>query len=258
MQGALVTVLAVFGLAVGSFLNVVIWRVPRKLSVLRPRSQCPACGMPISPMDNVPLVSWLCLRGNCRHCGAPISARYPLVEVGCAVLFGAAGVRFGWTWELPAYLVLFAALLSISVIALEHNHVPSRVLALLCAAAVLLLGLAAVADGDGKAFGRAVLAGAAACGGMSVANLVFTRGTGTGDVATVSFTAGMYLGWLGWGEVLVGLLMAFLLNAVIGDGLVSRRLRSGGGHIPFGPVLALATVLSVLWGDPIVRWSTGV
>lgn len=256
MQGALVTVLAVFGLAVGSFLNVVIWRVPRKLSVLRPRSQCPACGTPISPIDNVPLVSWLCLRGNCRHCGAPISPRYPLVEVGCAVLFGAAEARFGWTWELPAYLVLFAALLTISVIALEHNHVPNRVLALLCAAAVLLLGLAAVGEGDGKAFGRAVLAGAVAYGGMSVANLVFTRGTGTGDV-TVSFVAGMYLGWLGWGEVLVGLLMAFLLNAVIGDGLVSLRLR-GAGHIPFGPVLALATVITVLWGEPIVRWYPGV
>ncbi|HEY3241132.1 MAG TPA: A24 family peptidase, partial [Acidimicrobiia bacterium] len=195
-------------------------------------------------------------RGNCRHCGAPISPRYPLVEVGCAVLFGAAGARFGWTWELPAYLVLFAALLTISVIALEHNHVPSRVLALLCAAAVLLLGLAAVGEGDGKAFGRAVLAGAVAYGGISVANLVFTRGTGTGDV-TVSFVAGMYLGWLGWGEVLVGLLMAFLLNAVIGDGLVSLRLRSGAGHIPFGPVLALATVITVLWGEPIVRWYPG-
>ncbi len=257
MPGALITVLGVFGLAVGSFLNVVIWRLPRRLSVLRPRSQCPACGVPIRAIDNVPVVSWLCLRGSCRHCGAPISARYPLVEVGCAVLFGAAGPRFGWTWELPAYLVFFAALLTVSVIDLDHNHVPNRVLALLCAAAVLLLGLAAVGEGDGRAFGRAVLAGAVAGGGMSVANLLVVRGRGVADVA-VSFLAGVYLGWLGWGEVLVGLVMAVLLNAVIGDGRVSRRLRRGAGRIPFGPVLALATVITVLWGEPIVRWYQGV
>ena len=244
MRGALIAGLAVLGLAVGSFLNVVIWRVPRGLSVLRPRSQCPACGIPIGPADNVPLVSWLCLRGRCRHCRAPISARYPLVEAGGAVLFGAAGARFGWTWELPAYLVFFAALLSISVIDLEHHRVPGRVLVLMCAGAVLLLGLAAVGEGDGKAFGRSVLAGAVAYGGVSVANLVFTRGVGPGDAA-VSFLAGASLGWLGWDELLIGLLLAVLLHAV-------------AGRIPFGPALALAAVVTVLWGEPIVRWSPGV
>ena len=247
MHGALIAVLAVFGLAVGSFLNVVIWRVPRKLSVLRPRSQCPACGTAIRPADNVPLVSWVCLRGRCRHCRAPISTRYPLVEAGCAVLFGAAGARFGWTWELPAYLVFFAALLSIAVIDLEHNRVPNHVLVGLCAAAVLLLGLAAVGEGDGKAFRRAMLAGAMAYGGMWVAQLVSIRGLGVGDV-TVSFVAGVYLGWLGWAEFLMALLLAVLLNAVIGEGLVARRLHRGAAHIPFGPVLALAAVVTVLWG----------
>lgn len=121
---------AVLGLSIGSFLNVVIWRVPRKLSVLRPRSRCPVCETPIRPIDNVPLVSWLRLRGRCRQCGAPISVRYPLVEVGCAVLFGAAGARFGWSWALPAVLVLFAALLTITVVDLEHHRVGRPVLAL--------------------------------------------------------------------------------------------------------------------------------
>jgi len=135
--GALITVTAVLGLAIGSFLNVVIWRVPRKLSVLRPRSRCPLCEKPISPIDNVPLASWLRLRGKCRHCEAPIPIRYPLVEAGCAVLFGTAAARFGWTWTLPAALILFSALLPISVIDLEHHRVLRPVLALVVVVTVL-------------------------------------------------------------------------------------------------------------------------
>lgn len=135
-QGALITVAAFLGLAIGSFLNVVIWRVPRHLSVLRPRSQCPACETPISPSDNVPLVSWLRLRGRCRHCAEPISVRYPLVEAGCAVLFGAAAARFGWTWVLPLALVVLATLLAMAVIDLDHRR---RLRAFLALAAVVAL-----------------------------------------------------------------------------------------------------------------------
>ena len=92
-QGAVIIVAAVLGLAIGSFLNVVIWRVPRHLSVVRPPSQCPVCETPIRPLDNVPLLSWLRLGGKCRHCRAPISVRYPLVEAGCGLLFGVAAAR---------------------------------------------------------------------------------------------------------------------------------------------------------------------
>lgn len=132
-----IAVAAVVGLAVGSFLNVVAWRVPRHLSVLRPRSRCPVCETPIRPADNVPLVSWLRLRGRCRHCRARIPIRYPLVEAGCAVLFGAAAARFGWTWALPAALVLFAALLTLSVVDLEQRRLLRPVLALGVVVAVL-------------------------------------------------------------------------------------------------------------------------
>src|SRR5947208_14700783 len=114
MQGVVVTMSALLGLVIGSFLNVVIWRVPRKVSVARPGSHCPACEAPIRPADNIPVLSWLRLRGRCRDCGNRISVRYPLVEVGCGVLFAAMAARFGWSWELPAYLVLSAALLAIS------------------------------------------------------------------------------------------------------------------------------------------------
>jgi leader peptidase (prepilin peptidase)/N-methyltransferase len=121
-QGALIAVVALLGLAIGSFLNVVIWRVPRHMSVLRPPSHCPVCETPIRPADNVPLFSWLRLRGKCRHCAAPIPIRYPLVEAGCALLFGLAAAWFGWTWALPPALVLLAALLAVSGIAADARH----------------------------------------------------------------------------------------------------------------------------------------
>ena len=106
MHGVLVVVSGVLGLAIGSFLNVVIWRVPRKESVVHPASHCPSCEAPIAPLDNIPVLSWLLLRGRCRHCGNPIPVRYPLVEASCAVLFAAVALRFGTDWALPAYLVL--------------------------------------------------------------------------------------------------------------------------------------------------------
>src|SRR2546421_10661799 len=106
MTAFVVVVSGVFGLVIGSFLNVVIWRVPRQESVVAPRSKCPQCDTPIAPRDNVPLFSWLALRGKCRHCGAGISVRYPLVELGTGVLFATIGARFASSWALPAYLVL--------------------------------------------------------------------------------------------------------------------------------------------------------
>ena len=151
MDGVTVLVCGLLGLAIGSFLNVVIWRVPRKLSVVRPPSHCPQCETPIRPSDNVPVLSWLLLRGKCRHCGKPIPVRYPLVEAGCGVLFAAVAARFGASWELPAYLVLTAALLAISIIDLEHFIVPDRITAPLTVSALALLGLAAAADGTGGA-----------------------------------------------------------------------------------------------------------
>ena len=108
MTGMLVVVVFVLGLLIGSFINVVIWRVPRGESVVSPPSHCPSCGTEISPRDNVQVVSWLLLRGRCRHCGQGISARYPLVELLTAVLFAALAAWFGWTAELPAYLYLAA------------------------------------------------------------------------------------------------------------------------------------------------------
>src|ERR1041385_920418 len=122
-----VIVSVAFGLATGSFLNVVIHRVPRDESIVRPRSRCPACGTEIAPRDNIPVLSWLLLRGRCRHCGEPISPRYLCVEVLRAVLFGVMALRLGWNPPLPAFLVLTAALVALSAIDLEHRRLPTPI-----------------------------------------------------------------------------------------------------------------------------------
>jgi leader peptidase (prepilin peptidase)/N-methyltransferase len=256
MHGALVLGCGVFGLLIGSFLNVVIWRVPRKLSVVRPPSHCPQCETPIRPIDNIPVVAWLALRGKCRHCGNPIPVRYPLVEAGCGVLFAAVAARFGSSWALPAYLVLTAALLAISIIDLEHFIVPDRITAPLTVSALALLGLAAAADGNGWRYGRTLLGGLAFFAFLLLLNLLYPKGMGMGDVK-LSFSLGLYLGWLGWGQVFLGGFLAFLLGALVGVGLIATGVKGRKDFVPFGPFLAAGTMIVVLCGDPILRWYTG-
>src|SRR5205814_3154050 len=157
MTAVVAVACGVLGLAVGSFLNVVVYRVPRKESVVRPRSHCPNCGTQLADKDNVPVVSWLALRGRCRTCGEPISVRYPLVELATAALFVAAGLRFGADWALPAFLLLFASLLAISLIDLEHYIIPNRIVYPTLFGGAALLVVAAAGDGDWKALERAVI-----------------------------------------------------------------------------------------------------
>jgi leader peptidase (prepilin peptidase) / N-methyltransferase len=256
MDGLLVLLCGLLGLAIGSFLNVVIWRVPRKESVVRPPSHCPQCDTPIRPADNIPVLSWLVLRGKCRHCGNPIPVRYPLVEASCGILFVAVAVRFGASWELPAYLVLTAALLAISLIDLEHFIVPDRITGPLTVSALALLGLTAAADGNGWRYGRTLLAGVAFFAFLLVLNILYPKGMGMGDVK-LAFSLGLYLGWLGWGQVFLGGFLAFLLGAVVGLGLIATKIKSRKDVVPFGPFLALGTMLTILWGEPILRWYTG-
>jgi leader peptidase (prepilin peptidase) / N-methyltransferase len=256
MDGLVVALCGLLGLAIGSFLNVVIWRVPRKVSVVRPPSHCPQCETPIRPADNVPVLSWLFLAGKCRHCGNPIPVRYPLVEASCGVLFAAVAARFGAEWELPAYLVLTAALLAISLIDLEHFIVPDRITAPLTVSALGLLALAALAEGNGWRYGRSVLGGLAFFAFLLLLNILYPKGMGMGDVK-LAFSLGLFLGWLGWGQVFLGGFLSFLLGAVVGVGLIATGIKSRKDVVPFGPFLALGTMLTILWGDPILRWYSG-
>ncbi len=251
MDAFVVGVCAILGLVIGSFLNVVIWRVPRGESVVSPPSHCPGCDSEIAPYDNIPVVSWLILRGRCRHCATLISARYPLVELASAGLWVAMALRFGASWELPAYLVLVSALLALALIDLDTFLLPNKIVYPLTVALVVLLGLAAVLDDSGDDLVRALLGGLAAFGFFLVVHLIAPRGMGFGDVK-LSFALGVSLGWISWGSVFVGLFLGFLLGAVVGVALIATRVKSRRDHVPFGPFLAAGTVLAILFGQALL------
>jgi len=256
MTGMVVAICVVLGLAVGSFLNVVIHRVPRKESVVRPRSRCPGCGTEIASRDNIPVISWLLLRGRCRTCRAPISARYPAVEVACAVLFAAMAMRFPDDWALPAFLVLAAACLAGSVIDLEHMLLPDRLVFPSLALAAPLLVVAAAVDGEWDRLLDAVLGSVLAFVALLVLALVKAGAMGGGDVK-LALLLGLCLGWLGLGHVGLGLFLGFLLGSVVGVALLVARARTLKQHFAFGPFLAAGTLIAVWWGQPLLDWYTG-
>jgi len=173
----------VYGLVIGSFLNVVIWRVPRHESLVKPGSHCPGCAAPIAPRDNIPVLSWLLLRGRCRNCGEPISIRYPFVELLTAVLFAAVGARFYDSWALPAFLLLTAALIAISAIDLEFFIIPNRIVYPVgIAGAILLFAAAAIEFPDWSSFGSALLGAAGAFTFFFILHLVAPGGMASADV----------------------------------------------------------------------------
>ncbi len=256
MTALIALIAGVYGLVIGSFLNVVIWRIPRHESIVSPRSHCPGCDAPIATRDNIPVVSWLALRGRCRHCGTKISVRYPFVELATAALFAAVGARFSHSWALPAFLVLTGALIAISAIDLEHFIIPNRIVYPVGFASVALLAFAALVGHDWSAFERALLGAVAAFAFFFVLHVIVPAGMGFGDVR-LSFVLGLFLGWLGWPEVVGGLFAGFLYGSVIGIALIVFGGRGRRQHIPFGPFLAAGTMTFVLVGNHLVHWWRG-
>jgi leader peptidase (prepilin peptidase)/N-methyltransferase len=253
VTGLLVVLCTLLGLAVGSFLNVVIYRVPRGKSVVRPRSACPTCGTPIAERDNIPVVSWLLLRGRCRHCHAAISARYPIVEALTAGLYAGAAVRFGFDWVLPAYLALLAGLLALACTDLELLLLPKRIIYPVLAVVWGLLLVAAAATGDWGKFGTAAASGAVAFAFFFTINFINPRWMAFGDVR-LALLIGVGLGWLGPGTVLLGFFLGFLLGAVIGVGLIVTKRIGMRSPVPFGVFLAAGATLAIYFGEPILRW----
>lgn len=253
----LLPLLGLFGLAVGSFLNVVIVRVPAKESVLSPPSRCPLCEQPIAPRDNIPVLSWLLLRGRCRHCAEPIPAGYPLVEAANAVLWVLAGIRFGATWELLAYLAFFSVLLALSVIDLELYLLPNRITyPSMVVSAIAVVPLAfAVSDEPGRQIMRSLLSGIGYAGFLVVMLVAFEliarkQGMGMGDVK-LAVILGIWIGWLHPVLVIYSLIAASVLGLIVGVGVLLVRKESR--PYPFGPWLALGAIAVILASDQILE-----
>jgi leader peptidase (prepilin peptidase) / N-methyltransferase len=256
-QPWLLFLLAVLGLCVGSFVNVVVWRAPRGMSVNRPPSHCPHCETRLRPIDNVPVVSWLALRARCAHCGEPISARYPLVEAACGALFVAAGLRFGPSFVVAPYAVAFAGLLALSLIDVDTRRLPNRVLYPTGVAAGALFVAAAALEGEWGALGRAGIGAVAGFAALLVVHLAVPHGMGFGDVRLAGLLGGL-LGWLGLAYVPFGLLAGFFLGAVYGVALLAAGRATRRSKVPFGPFLAAGAVALILVGGPFVDWYLGL
>jgi len=257
---------AVFGLLIGSFLNVVVYRVPAGLSVVRPRSACPNCGHEIRGRDNVPVLSWLVLRGRCRDCATPISARYPAVELVTAVAFVIVLARFWPTTAaagsdvpvtqqlllLGTMLFVMAISVALALIDLDTQRLPDAIVlpsyavVIVCGAGMSLLG------GDWGAFVRG-LTGMAALGIFYlVLAIAVPRGMGLGDVKLAG-VLGFVLAYLGWGPLAVGAFGAFLLGGTFSIVLMVLRRVGRKSGIPFGPWMLAGAWCGIFFGDGVLR-----
>lgn len=247
---------ALLGLAIGSFLNVVVWRVPRGASIVSPGSACPSCDHPIRARDNVPVASWLGLRGRCRDCSAEISPRYPLVELGTGLAFTAVTLYLGFSadrlGELPALLFLAGLSIALALIDIDTHTLPnSIVLPSYPIAATLLVG-ATLAHSDWSALGGAVIGAAGMFAMYLILAALYPEGMGLGDVKLAGLL-GLFLGWLGFSELLVGAFAAFVLGgAYAGWLLISGRARIGSG-IPFAPWMLAGCWVGIFAGEPIAH-----
>jgi leader peptidase (prepilin peptidase)/N-methyltransferase len=260
----LVTMAGVLGLAIGSFLNVVIYRVPAGMSVVRPRSACPGCGHEISARDNIPVVSWLLLRGRCRSCRTGISPRYPLVElagglavVGVAVwsapsLAHAVGAAptIGAVLRLVAFAYLAAVSIALAIIDIDAHRLPNALVLPSYAVGGILLGAAALLNGDLIALARLAAGAGALFALYLVLALISPRGMGLGDVKLAG-VLGLYLGFLGWGELFVGAAAGFVLGGLFAVALIALRRAGRGSGIPFGPWMLAGAWVGIVFGHRI-------
>lgn len=242
----------VFGLAIGSFLNVVIYRVPAGESVVSPPSRCPSCGNTIRNRHNVPVLGWLMLRGRCADCASPISARYPIVEATTAALFVVLTLRMiqlDLAPALPAYLYLAAAGLALALIDVDHKRLPDAIVLPSYAVVAVLLSIASIATHDWWALARAAIGAAALFAFYFAIVFAYPAGMGFGDVKLAGVLGGL-LGYLSWSTLLVGAFAGFLLGALVGAAV----LAAGGSRktaLPFGPFMIAGAVLAVFVSGPV-------
>jgi leader peptidase (prepilin peptidase) / N-methyltransferase len=245
----LVPLALIVGAVIGSFLNVVIFRLPARESVVAPRSRCRACGTPLQWFDNIPMISFVALQARCRACDAPISWRYPIVELATAGLFALAA----WGTTSPADLVIgwvfLAALVAITGIDLDHQIIPDRI-----TLPGIAVGFLSSFLGTRVSWVESLL-GIVAGGGILFAVIMLSGGgMGGGDMKL----GAMMGAFLGYKLALLALFSAVLLGGIVALALLSTGIRKRKDPIPFGPFLAIGSVLAMLWGEAVLRWYLNV
>ena len=242
-----------FGLVVGSFMTVAVYRLPKGESVVRPRSRCPACGAEIGARDNIPVLSWLLLRGKCRRCGERISAEYPLLELATAGLVVLAAVRYPDPWHAVLVGGLLSLMPGIALIDLRHRIIPNKLTypALILFAVLILLAwlIGDAADPVKAAIGLLLY------GGILFVVAAVSRGMGMGDVKLAALI-GLVFGSLGLRFVGVAAAAAIVLGGLGAVGALAMG-KGRKSAIPFGPYLAAGAVVAGLWGEPLASWYIG-
>jgi leader peptidase (prepilin peptidase) / N-methyltransferase len=235
---------AVGGLILGSFLNVVAYRLPRGESLVHPRSRCPHCDTQLRAIDNIPVLSWVALRGRCHHCGAPISARYPLVELTTGALFAAVVATQDDAVRIVLGLLLVAALVPITLIDLDHRIIPN-----LITGPAAIAALVAIAALDTDFLVEALIAAVAGGGFFLIAAILYPRGMGMGDVKLAGML-GLYLGR----AVAPAILIALIGGVLVGAAIIARKGATEGRKtaVPFGPFLALGGMVAFFVGNELV------
>ena len=264
---AVTLTMGLLGALIGSFLNVVIARVPAGRSVVRPASACGSCGSQIRWHDNVPVISWLLLRARCRHCGARISARYPLVELGTALFFALVALVFvppvlaaaspgealASALALVAYLYLAAISVALAAIDLDVSRLPNRIVMPAYLVGGALLGAAAFLSGDPGRLGLAAIGAAAMFGIYLALALASPGGMGLGDVKLAGLL-GLVTGWLGVAPLVVGFFLPFLLGGAFSLALLAAGKATRKSGIPFGPWMLAGAWGGILAGNAIASW----
>ena len=249
-------VVFIFGLMVGSFDNVAIYRIPEGKSLWSPRSFCPRCGKTIAWYDNIPVFSYLLLRRRCRNCGEHISIQYPLVELVSGLLFFAvfAKTDFAWSSLLLPYLFMVTVLIIVSVIDLQKQIIPNKVMYPAIVIALVAMGIVALVEGDYKIITDSLIGAVIIAVPWAIASMVFPKGFGMGDAKLVAFT-GLILGWR---SELVGFLIGIALGALAGIVLMIAGKKDRKSRMPFGPFLAAGALIALFWGMAIWDAYTGL
>lgn len=254
MDSGIIAMSALFGALLGSFGNVLIYRVPAGLSIVTPGSACPHCKTSIKPWDNIPVLSWFFLRGKCRSCKAPISVRYPAVEAGTAAVFALTAARADRAQDLIVLLPLVFVAVVLAVIDLDTKRLPNALTIPLLGVLPLLGAAAVVAGADAGSYMRALTVAVASFVAFLAIALIVPQGFGLGDVKLAP-SLGFAMGFLsrGGARAFVGFLLAFLVGSLVGIGMLVAGKAGRKTAIPFGPWLVVGSLLAIWWGGALVE-----